>query len=204
MLARVRADADAEIAALRGWAAGEATAVKEAADAEVARTYAAAEDAIRQAEAQAARTSSIQPLSIPVPPFEFRSETAHIESALNALQQIDYVLEVGMSDEGDSGIPLDIDMTQTLVWAVQEHARYLANESPSATSSAGQPPGDVAAAYAEAAAQSFRALLQRIETVTRQLAGRDLGPYAEIVNLVVAMLADPWVQRARRLDSAAP
>ena len=91
-------------------------------------------------QAQAARTSSIQPLSIPVPPFEFRSETAHIESALNALHQIDYVLEVGMSDEGDSGIPLDIDMTQTLVWAVQEHARYLANESPSATSSTGQPP----------------------------------------------------------------
>ena len=68
MLARVRADADAEIAALRGWAAGEATAVKEAADAEVARAYAAAEDAIRQAQAQAARTSSIQPLSIPRPP----------------------------------------------------------------------------------------------------------------------------------------
>ena len=57
----------------------------------------------------------------------------------------------------------------------------------------GQPPGDAAAAYTEAAAQSFRALLQRIETVTRRLAGRDPGPYAEIVNLVVAMLADPWV-----------
>ena len=109
-----------------------------------------------------------------------------------------------MSDEGDSGIPLDIDMTQTLVWAVQEHARYLANESPSATSSTGQLPGDAAAAYTEAAAQSFRALLQRIETVTRQLAGRDLGPNVEIVNLVVAMLADPWVQRARRLDPPAP
>ena len=203
-IARIRADADAEIAASRGWAAGEAAGARDAADAEVARAYAAAGDAIQDAQAQVARIMSLQPLSIPVPPFEFRSETAHIESALNALQQIDYVLEVGMADEGDSGIPLDIDMTQTLVWAVQEHARYLANESPSATSSAGQPPGDPAAAYTEAAAQSFRALLQRIETVTRQLAGRDLGPYAEIVNLVVAMLADPWVQRARRLDSPAP
>ena len=199
-LEQVRADAEAVIAAARE----RATAAEARAQQRATERTAATEDAIRQAQAQAARTSSIQPLSIPVPPFEFRSETAHIESALNALQQIDYVLEVGMADEGDSGIPLDIDMTQTLVWAVQEHARYLANESPSATSSAGQPPGDAAAAYAEAAAQSFRALLQRIETVTRRLAGRDLGPYAEIVNLVVAMLADPWVQRARRLDSPAP
>ena len=68
--------------------------MREAADAEVARAYAAADDAIRQAQAQAARTVSMQPLSIPVPPFEFRSETGHIENALNALHQIDYVLEV--------------------------------------------------------------------------------------------------------------
>jgi colicin import membrane protein len=188
-LEQVRADAEAVIAAARERAtaaearaqqrASERAAATEAAaaDAEVARAFAAAEDAIRQVQAQAARTSSMQSLSIPVPPFEFRSETGHIESALNALQQIDYVLEVGMAEDGDAGIPLDIDMTQTLVWAVQEHARYLADESPSAAGRMSQPPGDAAAAYREAAAPSFRALLQRIETVTRQLAGRDLGPY---------------------------
>ena len=45
--------------------------------------------------------------------------------------------------------------------------------------------------------EAFRALLRRIETVIRQLGGRNLGPDAEIVNIVTGMLADPWVQRVR-------
>ncbi len=198
-LARVRADADAEIAASRGWAAGEATAVREAADAEVARAYAAADDAIRQAQAQTAR----KPLSIPVPPFEFRSETRHIENALNALHQIDYVLEVGMANGGDPDIPIDTDLMHTLVWAVQEHAMHLSNESQSATSGMSPPPPDAAAAYAEVAAEAFRALLQRIENVVRRLGDRNLGLDGAIVNIVTAMLADPWVQRARHPESQA-
>jgi colicin import membrane protein len=44
-------------------------------------------------------------------------------------------------------------------------------------------------------------LLGRIETVVRQLGGRNLGQDAEIVDVVTAMLADPWVQRVRNLDS---
>ena len=47
----------------------------------------------------------------------------------------------------------------------------------------------------------FVPCLGRIETVVRQLGGRNLGPDAEIVDVVTAMLADPWVQRVRNLDS---
>jgi hypothetical protein len=197
-LVRVRADADTETAASRGWAAGEVAAVREAADAEVARAYAAADEAIRQAQTRAART-----LSMPVPPFEFRSETAHIENALNALHQIDYVLEVGMADDGDSDIPLDADLMRTLAQVVQEHAMYLCNESQSAAGNEDQPRRNAAALYAEAAAEAFHAFLHRIETVALRLQGRSLGPDAQIVSVVNGMLADPWVQRARRMDSQA-
>jgi vacuolar-type H+-ATPase subunit I/STV1 len=197
-LERVRADADAEVAASRGWAAGEAAAVRKAADADVARAYAAADDAIRQAEAKAARAKSLQPLSIPVPSFEFRAETGHIENALNAIQRIDYVLEVDMVHEGDTDIPLDVELMQTLAWIVQEHAAYLSNESQSATSAA-RPhplPSEAAAAYEEAATAAFRAMLRRIEVTARRLRGRQRSPDAEVVNIVTGMLADPWVQRA--------
>jgi len=101
-LDRVRADAEAEVAASREWAAGEAAAVREAADAEVARAYAAADDAIRSAKAVVSRAKSIQPLSVPVPSFDFRPQIGHIEKALNALQGIDYVLEVDMANESRS------------------------------------------------------------------------------------------------------
>ncbi|OBK76012.1 hypothetical protein [Mycobacterium sp. 1274761.0] len=191
-LERVRADAEAEVAAARGWAAGEAQAARDAADAEIARAYAAADEVVRQAQAKAART-----LSMPVPPFEFRSETAFIENALNALHQIDYMLEVGMASD-DPDVPLDIDLMQTLVRVVEEHARYLTDESRGATSSL--MPAGAAADYAEAAEDAFRGLLQRIESVVTPLEGRYRSPDAEIVNLVTSMLADPWVQRARRSD----
>ncbi|WP_123028495.1 coiled-coil domain-containing protein [Mycolicibacterium stellerae] len=200
-MAKVRADADAEIAASRGWAAGEAAAVREAADAEVARAYSAAGDAIQDAQAQVARSMALQPLSIPVPPIEFRSETGHIESALNALHQIDYVLEVEMVSGRGPELPIDMGLIQTLVSAVRDHAMYLSNQSQSATSGFNPPPRSAAAVYAEVAEEAFRALLERVEKVIRQLAGRNLGPDAEIVDVVTAMLADPWVQRVRDQDS---
>jgi colicin import membrane protein len=99
-----------------------------------------------------------------------------------------------MADGGDAGIPLDIDLMQTLVWAVQEHARYLSDQS-RIRGPAGSPPADAAAAYEQAAAESFRAFLQRIEDVARRLGGRDRSPDAQIINVITAMLPDPWVQR---------
>jgi hypothetical protein len=199
-LERVRADAESQVAAARGWAKGEAAAAQEAAQAEVARAYAAAEDAIRQAQAEAARTAALQPLMVPVPPFEFRAQTAHIENALNALQQIDYILEVGLAEDGDGDIPLDYDQMQTLVWVVREHAMYLCDESHTTTSDLGR--HESTAAYENAARDTFRGFLQRIEAVTQQLTGRVVGPDAEILNAVNAMLADPWVKQVRRTDTA--
>ncbi|MGZ6780565.1 MAG: hypothetical protein ACXVGO_16425, partial [Mycobacterium sp.] len=200
-LERVRADAAAEVAASRGWAAGQATAAREAAEAEVARAYAAADEAVREAQAEAAHASAIQPLSIPVPPFEFRSATGHIENALNALQRIDYVLEVDMAEDADYDIPLDVDLMQTLARIVQDHARYLSDESRRAPSGSAR---DEADAYAEAAAAAFRSFLQRIDTALRRLGHRNRSPDADIVDVVSVMLADPWVRRARNLDSQAP
>ena len=115
-------------------------------------------------------------LSIPVPPFEFRSETGHIENALNALHQIDYVLEVDMANGRDPDMPIDIGLMQTLVSAVRDHAMYLSNQSPSAPSGTSSPPRNAPAVYAEVAADAFRGLLQRIDTVVRKLGGRNLGP----------------------------
>lgn len=192
-LERVRTEAEAEIAAARGWAAGEAASVREAAEVEMARAYASADDAVRKMKARASRV-----LSMPVPPLEFRSETAHIEDALNALHQIDYMLEVGMADDAGADVPVDIDLMQTLARVVHEHAIYLCNESQGGTAIVTQ--NDEVAAYAEDAADAFRGLLQRIETVIRRL-DTHRSPHSEIVNFFTAMLADPWVQRARNLES---
>jgi colicin import membrane protein len=194
-LKQVRTEADAEIAAARGWAAGEAASVREAAEAEVARAYAAADDAVRKVAARAKRT-----LSMPLPPLEFRSETAHIENALNAVHQIDYMLEIGVADDGDD-IPVDVDIMQTLARAVHEHAIYLCNQAKEGD--ARRPRNDEVAAYEEDAADAFRGMLGRIETVVRRLDTHPRSPHAEIVNFFTAMLADPWVQRVRTLGANA-
>ncbi|MDT5346884.1 MAG: colicin import rane protein, partial [Mycobacterium sp.] len=196
---QVRADAAAEVAAARGWATGEVAAVRDASEAEMARAHAAADDAIRQAQAAEARTASPQLLSIPVPPWEIRGETLHIENALNALQQIDHVLEVGMADDIDY-IALDVGLIHSLVRIVQEHAMHLSNESRELPlSSTSQPQVDAGATYAEAADGAFRAFLERIDTVAQWRRSRDQSPDAEIVEAVAAMLADPWVQDVRSL-----
>ncbi len=145
----------------------------------------------------------MQPLSIPIPPFEFRSQTWPIENALNALQRIDYVLEVDMANDDGSEVPIDVELMQTLAWVVQDHARYLCNESRSATGGVAPAHRDEVAIYADAAAEAFRAFLQRIEAAARRLGSRNRSPDAEIANFVTAMLADPWVQRARELGSRA-
>lgn len=95
-------------------------------------------------------------------------------------------LEVGMAEQVQSDIPLDIELIGSLAWTVQEHARYLTEESRSA------PAGytdDAAATYAAAADDAFGAFLARIDTVTEQLGTRDRSPDAEIVEAVTAMLA---------------
>ena len=193
-IAQVRADADAEFAAVRGRAAAEVAGVREAADAEVARAHTAAQEAIGRAQAAEARAASPQLLTIPIPPLGIRSQTRHIENALNALQQMDHVLEVGMADHGESEVTLDVELMRNLAWFVQEHAVYLSNESPDAPESfMGDPAAEAAAGYAAAAADAFRRFLWRIRIVSERLRSRDRAPDAEIVDVVTAMLADPWV-----------
>lgn len=195
---QARAYAAAEVAAAHGWATGEVAVVRDAAGAEVARARAEADHATRQAQAAAARTASTQLLSIPIPPLEVRPQTRRIENALNALHQIDYVLEVGMAEDVESHIPLDVDLVRSLVWTVQEHAMYLSDEPRNVPAGYTTPSqGDAAASYAEAAAGAFRAFLQRIDAVAGRLGSRDRSPDAEIVEAVTAMLADPWVQDFR-------
>jgi hypothetical protein len=193
-VAQVRADADAEFAAVRGRAAAEVARVGEAADAEVGRAHAAAQEAIGRAQAAEARAAQPQLLTIPIPPLGIRAETNDIENALNALQQIDHVLEVGMADHGESDVTLDVELMRSLVWIVQEHAVFLSNESRSESESFwGDSAAEAAAGYAAAAADAFRRFLWRIRIVSERLRSRDRAPDVEIVGVVTEMLADPWV-----------
>jgi colicin import membrane protein len=193
-LAQVRADAGAEVAAVRGWAAADVARVREAADAEVARAHAAAEEAIGRAQAAEVRAASPRLLTIPVPPLGIRSQTRHIENALNALQQIDHVLEVGMADYGGSDVELDVEVMRSLVWIVQEHAVFLSNESREEPESfMGDEAAEAATGYTAAAADAFRRFLWRIRIVSERLRSRDRELDVEIVDVVTAMLADPWV-----------
>jgi hypothetical protein len=106
-----------------------------------------------------------------------------------------------MADDADYDVSLDVDLMQTLARIVQDHARYLSDESRRAPTSS---PRDEAEAYAEAAAAAFRSFLQRIDTAVRRLGHRNHSPDADIVDVVSLMLAEPWVRRARNLDSQAP
>jgi len=179
---------------VRGWAAADVARVREAADAEVARAHAAQGEAIGRAQAAEARAASPQLLTIPVPPLGIRSQTRHIENAINALQQIDHVLEVGMADHGESEVTLDVELMRSLVWIVQEHAIYLSNESLDEPERfMGDPAAEAAAGYAAAAADAFRRFLWRIRIVSERLRSRDRVRDVEIVDVVTAMLADPWV-----------
>jgi colicin import membrane protein len=193
-LAQVRADAGAEVAAVRGWAAADVARVREAADAEVARAHAAEGEAIGRAQAAEGRAASPQLLTIPIPPLGIRPQTRHIENALNALQQIDHVLEVGMADHGGSDVELNVEVMRYLVWIVQEHAVFLSNESRDEPERfMGDAAAEAAAGYTAAAADAFRRFLWRIRIVSERLRSRDRAPDVEIVDVVTAMLADPWV-----------
>ena len=55
--------------------------------------------------------------------------------------------------------------------------------------------------YAEAAAGAFPGV--SAADVAERLRGRVRGPNAEIVDVVTAMLADPWVAHVLKCDAAA-
>ena len=214
-LARVRADAAAQIDAAREQAAHAMATAQQAMEDQIAgvrdearqqvdganhaRVQAEAATASVRAQAEAARAGAAQQLIIPIPPWEVRPETRRIETALTALHQIDYVLEVGMAEEVVAQIPLDAKLARHLVRTVQGQAAALPQELanlPARFSTHSQVQS--AAGYAEAAENACRALLLRISIAAQQLRHRDISPDAEIISVVMNMLADPTVQELAR------
>jgi colicin import membrane protein len=190
-VAAARQAAEAEVAAARQAADAEVAAARQAAEAEVAHWQAHAEDMERWAQAEVSAVASTRLLTIPIPPMEVRARIGSIESALDALYQIDYVLEVGLADEVESQFPPDLELTRNLAWRVQEQAKDLADELASlSTRYVDQPQVDAAAGYAEAATGAHRAFLQRIDVAVRRLGRRFQSPDAEIVGAVTTMLDD--------------
>jgi colicin import membrane protein len=227
-LAQVRANADAGIYAAREQAGAEIAAARQAAEAQIARVHADAQqhvdeavhararaeadadNARRQAEAvraEAVRAEAVRAeavgaapahlLTIPIPPPEVRPETRRIENALNTLHQITYVLEVGMAEEIEPQIPLDVELVRSLVTKVQRQATDLTGELTNLPARFSGHAQDEAADFAAAAADAYRAFLQRIEAAAHRLRGRDTAPDADIVEAVTTMLADPRVRDSR-------
>jgi colicin import membrane protein len=197
-LEKVRSDAAAEVAASRGQVSGDVAAAREAADAEVAAARQAAEAKVAHWRAHAANMErwaraevSTQLLTIPIPPLEVRARIGSVESTVDALYQIDYVLEVGLAEEAESQFVPDLEFTRNLTWKVQQQAKDLTSELANLSGRYTDPPQvEVAAGYAEAAADAYRALLQRIDAAVQRLGSRFRGPDAEIIAAAAAMLAD--------------
>jgi hypothetical protein len=197
-LEKVRSDADAEVAAARGQASGDVAAAREAADAEVAAARQAAAAEVAHWRAHAANMErwargevSTQMLTIPIPPWELRNRIGTVENTVDALYQIDYVLEVGLAEEVESQFVPDLEFTRNLTWKVQQQARDLTSELANLPSRYTDPPQvGVATGYAEAAGDAYRAILQRIDAAVQRLGSRFHSPDAEIIAAVTAMLAD--------------
>jgi colicin import membrane protein len=197
-LEKVRSDTTAAVAAARGQAGGDIVAAQEAADAEVTAARQAAEAKVAHWRAHAANMErwaraevSTQLLTIPIPPLEVRARIATAESTVDALYQIDYVLEVGLAEEAESHFVPDLEFTRSLTWKVQQQAKELTSELASLSSRYADPSqAEVAAGYAAAANDAYRALLQRIDAAVQRLGSRVRGPDAEIIAAVTAMLAD--------------
>lgn len=196
-LEKVRSDAAAEVATARGQAAADVAAAREAAAAEVvaAQEGAAVEVAhweshARDMERWARAEVATQLLAIPIPPFEIRPRTGTIESTIDALYQIDHVLEVALADVKSSFVP-DRDFTLNLVLKVQEQAKQVTSELAAlSTRYTDDAQITAAAGYAVAASDAFRALLQRVDAAVQRLGTRFRNPDADIIEGVTGMIAN--------------
>jgi hypothetical protein len=195
-LEKVRSDAAAEVAASQGQAKGDVAAARAAAEAEVtaAREAAAAEVAQWQAHAAdmerwARAEVSTQLVTIPIPPMELRTGIGSVETTIDALYQIDYVLEVGLAEDTESQFVPDLEFTRNLTYKVQEQAKDLTRELSTVSTRYGSQ-SEAASGYADAAKDAYRALLQRIDAAIQRLGRRFHSPDAEIIAAVTAMLTD--------------
>jgi hypothetical protein len=208
-LEKVRADSAAAVAAAQGQATGDVAAAREAAEAEVTAAREAAEAQIAAAQQAAdadvahwrahaddmerwARAEvSTQMLTIPIPPLDVRARIGSVESTVDALYQIDYVLEVGLAEDVEAQFMPDLEFTRNLVWKVQQQAKDLTGELANLSSrysDAAQ--AEAAAGYAVAVTDAYRGFVQRIDTAIQRLGSRFHSPDAEIIAAVTAMVAD--------------
>lgn len=197
-LEKVRSDAAAEVAAAQGKASGVAAAARDAATAEVAAARQAAASEIAHWQAHAANMErwargevSTHLLTIPIPPWDLRNRIGTVEVTVDALYQIDYVLEVTLAEDAEPQFAPDLEFTRSLIAKVQEQARDLTAELANLPLRYTEPPQvEVATGYAVAAGDAYRALLQRIDTSIQRMGRRFHSPDAEIIAAVTAMLAD--------------
>ena len=195
---KVRADAAAEVAAAQGKASGVAAAAQEAAAAEVAAAREAATAEIAHWRAHSANMErwargevSAQLLRIPIPPWQLRNRIGTVENTVDALYQIDYVLEVALAEDSDRQFLPDVEFTRNLALRVQQQAKELTVELANLPSRYTEPPQvEVATSYAVAATDAYRAILQRIDRAIERMGSRFHSPDAEIIAAVTAMLAD--------------
>jgi hypothetical protein len=104
-----------------------------------------------------------------------------------------------MAEENSSQPPPDVELMRNLMLAVQERAKDLSPEfAHSPVQFTDQFQMGAAASYLDAAGGAFRACLQRIEEAAHLLAGRNRSQDAEIIEMVMVMLADPWVGAVRQ------
>ena len=186
-VAAAREAAEAEVSAARDAAEAQVAAAQQAAEADVAHWRAHAEDMERWARAEV----SAQLLTIPIPPLDVRARIGSVESTVDALYQIDYVLEVGLAEDVEAQFVPDLEFTRNLVWKVQQQAKDLTSELANLSSrypDASQ--AEAAAGYAVAVTDAYRGFVQRIDTAIQRLGSRFHSPDAEIIAAVSAMVAD--------------
>lgn len=197
-LEKVRSDAAAEVAAAQGKASGVVAAAREAADAEIAAAREAATLEIAHWRAHSADMErwargevSKHMLVIPIPPRELRNRIGTVEITIDALYQIDYVLEVGLDEDADARFAPDLEFTRGLALRVQQQAADLTAELANLRSRFLDPQQvEIATGYAVAAGDAYRAILQRIDSALQRIGRRFHSPDAEIIAAVTAMLDD--------------
>ncbi|MFN6548184.1 hypothetical protein [Mycolicibacterium nivoides] len=192
-LARLRR----EVEKIRADTAAEIAAVRARAQAEVDRARSYADDMLRQArELAAATTTPAVGLTIPIAPMQVRAQVSPIETVVDALYRIDFLLEAGMAHNQP---PVDINYLRGLTRTVQEHARGLSTELANLPMRfTDQADANAAASYADAAGAAYTVLLQRIEQATQRMRSRDADQADEIGRAISTMVTDQWVQALRQ------
>jgi colicin import membrane protein len=148
-----------------------------------------------RAEAEIKEQSSGQSLAIPIARPEIRPAARRIENALTVLHQIDYLVEVGMTEEVEAERPVDPDTVRNLARMAQLQLAGLTHEFSSLPARFVNDDAQAAAAtrYVQAAAGACRSILLRIAATAEHLQNQDRE--TEALAPVIDMLYEPEVQQ---------